>query len=331
MPITRPKPRQVSQAPSGELNENRLGLRRLVAMSHSAQADRCCSATWPRGRSPSSAGLQCARDSPAADRQRALDGLGHAYARSAPAEAQRNRSADVGILPSPPGPRAMDPRVSPAPRAGAPDLGFAEVLRDPDRKGDHQRGSRRPRRVRPRLARIDATCRAAPVARSSGSAAVRPGRTAASGGRSARSSCRPSSARSAPGWSGRSRSPAARLRSGRPAGLSIRSRNWRAYARRSRRSGAGPRRTACRTPATTCRSPTRRSRRPARSVGMSMSRLRRLFWRAPRMRITRWDSEAIGEGSAGRVARRGSGKSRRSRRRLPRPPGAVPARASCRI
>ena len=27
MPITRPKPRQVSQAPSGELNENRLGRR----------------------------------------------------------------------------------------------------------------------------------------------------------------------------------------------------------------------------------------------------------------------------------------------------------------
>ena len=30
MPIARPKPRQVSQAPSGELNENRLGCGSLV-------------------------------------------------------------------------------------------------------------------------------------------------------------------------------------------------------------------------------------------------------------------------------------------------------------
>ena len=178
---------------------------------------------------------------------------------------------------------------------------FAEIRRHRHRERDEQpRIARGPRARAPACRRIESG-----VSRRTGPPQPRqcswpPAHTAASGDRSARSSCRRSSARSARDWSGRSRWPAECPRSGPPAACPCGRGTAAHTARTSRRSGAGPRHRPCRRRARTCPSRTRPSRRRAGASGMSRSRPRRLFCRAPRMRMLSCGDVAMGiEGGPG--------------------------------
>ena len=315
MPMTRPKPRQVSQAPSGELNENSAGVGSRVV-------DVAVGAVQVGGEAPDAGSprerLSAAGSSVAAHARSRGPGR-----RAAPPRAPRSRArarrcrgaAGPATTSSTRRRCARGCACSPARSSSCAHFGSRRNSSAPSTgKVTTRRGSPAACGARGELARRSSpgVSRAHRLRRSRGSRAARRARTAASGGRSARSSCRRSSARCAPGWSGRWRSPAGCPRCGRPAACPCGRGTAARRARRSRRSGAGPRRRACRTRARTCPSPDT----PVTTISSferqrRASRFLRLFWRAPRMTM-------LSDMRAGARGRRVSAAANDARR----PPGS---------